>query len=137
MEDKWRNRFMGLAAAVGTWSKQERKVGAVVVTSERKIAGTGYNGPPAEYNDELLTNEASTFMVIHAEVNALQYSVGNDLTLFVTSQPCLACAAAIIASKRVSCVVTPAQGNPGRWNESQKEAIKHLINNGIKVEHNG
>jgi deoxycytidylate deaminase len=76
-------------------------------------------------------------MVIHAEVNALQHSVGNDLTLFVTSQPCLACAAAIVASQRVSCVVMPVQGNSGRWNDSQKEAIKHLTNNDIKVQYNG
>ena len=137
MEHKWLTRFMGLASYVGAWSKQERKVGAIVVTSERKVVGTGYNGPPVGYNDDSLNSESTTFMVIHAEVNALQHSAGNDLTLFVTSQPCLACAAAIVASQRVACVVMPAQGNPGRWNESQKEAIKHLTNNGIKVEHNG
>lgn len=137
MEAKWIKRFMTLAGQVGGWSKQEHKVGAIVVTSERKVVGTGYNGPPVGYNDDSLNNESTTFMVIHAEVNALQHSVGSDLTLFVTSQPCLACAAAIVASKRVNCVVMPSQGNPGRWNEAQKEAIKHLTNNGIKVEHNG
>lgn len=137
MEQKWRDRFMELAGQVGGWSKQEHKVGAVVVTSERKLNGAGYNGPPPEYNDDMLNSESSTFMVIHAEVNALQNSEGSGLTLFVTSQPCLACAAAIVASKRVSEVVMPPVGNPGRWAEAQQEAIKHLISNDIKVEYNG
>jgi deoxycytidylate deaminase len=137
MEQKWRDRFMQLAGQVGEWSKQERKVGAVVVTSERKLNGAGYNGPPPEYNDATLNNESSTFMVIHAEVNALQNSEGSSLTLFVTSQPCLACAAAIVASKRVSEVVMPPVGNPGRWAEAQQAAIKHLISHGIKVQYNG
>jgi len=137
LEQKWHDRFMQLASQVGEWSKQERKVGAVVVTSKRKLNGAGYNGPPPEYNDDTLNNESSTFMVIHAEVNALQNSEGSGLTLFVTSQPCLACAAAIVASKRVAEVVMPPVGNPGRWAEAQQEAIKHLISNGIKVEYNG
>lgn len=137
MEKKWQDRFMMLAVQIAGWSKLTSKVGAVVTDGERKVAGVGYNGAPTRYNDEALTEETTTFLVIHAEINALQNSSGSGLTLFVTSQPCLACAAAIVASKRVLRVVMPSTGSVGRWQDSQREAIAHLKHYGIEVSYSG
>ncbi len=137
MDNKWRLRFIALAQHIATWSKQEVKVGAVVTNSHRQLKGVGYNGPAESFNDAELTAENSTFVTVHAEVNALQNSVGDGLILFVTSQPCLSCAAAIVASQRVVEVVMPTVGNSGRWSESQKQAIKHLEKKGIRVTYGG
>lgn len=137
MEKKWQDRFMMMAVQVAGWSKLSSKVGAVAVNGERKVAGVGYNGGTARYNDESLTEETTTFLVIHAELNALQNSNGSGLTLFVTSQPCLACAAAIVASQRVLRVVMPSTGSVGRWQDSQREAIAHLKHYGIEVSYSG
>lgn len=133
MDDKWKLRFMGLADHIASWSKQEVKVGAVLTDSNRRVKGVGYNGPPEDFDDADLTSENSTFVVIHAEINALQNSTGSGLTMLVNSQPCLPCAAAIVASQRVVEVVLPRNGSDGRWSESQKQAIKHFEKKGIKV----
>lgn len=137
MDDKWKLRFVELAKHTAGWSKQKVKVGAVVTNPQRRVCGVGYNGPPEDFNDADLTEENSTFVVIHAEINALENSTGSNLTLFVTSQPCLPCAAAIVASHRVVEVVFPSVGSTGRWSESQKQAIKHFEKKGIRVTYHG
>ncbi|MNE20645.1 Cytidine and deoxycytidylate deaminase zinc-binding region [compost metagenome] len=104
---------------------------------KRRVAGVGYNGPPEDFDDHELTEENSTFVVIHAELNALQNSVGTGLTMTITHQSCLPCAAAIVASQRVVEVVFPPVGSTGRWSESQKQAIKHFEKKGIKVTYSG
>lgn len=127
MTPKWEKRFLELATAVGQWSKQEKKVGAVVVHTEtRHVLGIGYNGPPPEYDDSLLTEENSTNIVVHAEVNALNNSAatGDNLTIFVNLHPCSRCAKILAASKRIKYIVCPAPIElAGRWADSQIKAI--------------
>jgi deoxycytidylate deaminase len=135
MNDKWKQRFMALAEHTAAWSKEEAKVGAVMVDASRCCRGLGFNGAPPGYDDSLVTPENSTFVVVHAEVNALINSTGKDLTMFVTRAPCLACAGAIAASSIVSKVVCPVPLGSGRWSESTQQAIKYLKDRGIIVEH--
>lgn len=59
-----------IAKAISQESKDTKaKVGAVALSSTRRILGTGYNGYPPGYDDTDLTNKHEK--VIHAEMNAL------------------------------------------------------------------
>lgn len=134
MDTKWKLRFIDLALHIATWSKEDVKVGAVLVNESRKVKGVGYNGAPPSYDDSKVTAENSTFIVVHAEVNALLNSTGKDLTMFVTRAPCLACAGAIAATGMVTKLICPVPSKEGRWAESMQEGINRLRERNIEVE---
>ena len=49
----WHQRFLALAAHVGSWSKDpSTKVGAVIVRNDRTIVSVGYNGFPRHCDDD-------------------------------------------------------------------------------------
>jgi dCMP deaminase len=136
MTPKWEKRFLELATTVGQWSKQEKKVGAVVVHTEtRHVLGVGYNGPPPDFDDSLLTEENSTDIVVHAEVNAIRNSsaVGDNLSVFVCLHPCAKCATILASEGRVKRIVCPPPITTGRWAKSQLEAINIFNEAGIEV----
>jgi len=111
--NKWDKRFIELANHVSTWSKDPRtKVGAVVVSPDRRVISLGYNGFPrgVEDTDERLTDRATKLrFVAHAERNALDNCDQNmrDCTMYVTLQPCAECTKSIIQRgiKRVICIL--------------------------------
>lgn len=110
-----------------------RQVGAVVLDSDGRIAGTGYNGVPAgmTHCDEggcprgrftyadipaNLGNAGHPVpcLALHAERNALKWALdhGTDLsraTLYVSEEPCPDCRAYITACK-ISRVIVLRQG---------------------------
>lgn len=135
MTPKWEKRFLELAATVGQWSKQEKKVGAVVVDQHRRVTSLGYNGPPAEFNDNCLTEENSTDIVIHAEVNAFKNAaiLSYGLTVFITLHPCAKCATILASEGRVKRIVCPPPITTGRWAKSQLDAINIFNEAGIEV----
>lgn len=121
--DKWDKRFMELTCNVAQWSscfKSNRQVGAVI-TRDKRILTTGYNGAPAgirsckergECMREKLGIPSGTrhelCYAVHAEQNAIIQAakLGVQLegaTLYCTHQPCSICAKMIINSgiKRV------------------------------------
>lgn len=63
------NNLLEVAEAVSHFSKDRTKIGAVVVSADNRIIGTGFNGYPPGYDDEDLTNKYDK--VIHAEMNAI------------------------------------------------------------------
>lgn len=134
MDEKWKQRFFELALHVATWSKEDAKVGAVLVDSDRRVKGVGYNGAPPGYDDTKVTADNSTFVVVHAEVNAILNSTGTNLTMFVTRAPCLGCAGSIAASNIVTKLICPVPSGEGRWAESMQEGIKRLRDRNIEVE---
>jgi dCMP deaminase len=135
MNEHWKLRFMGLAAHVSSWSKEEKKVGATLVDKHRRVVGTGYNGAPPCIDDITINPRNSDYLVCHAEPNALANSKGSELTLFVTEFPCLHCAMAIVGSGRVVEVVSKPLDPlaQGRWAESQRAADNLLRSFNITV----
>ena len=93
--------YMTLARAVSVASQCHRKkVGAVLVDGEGRIVSTGYNGTPAKSTKQAEIDNETQPYVIHAEINAILFAK-RDLKgcrLFVTTSPCLHCAAMIVQS---------------------------------------
>ena len=96
----WAEYFMGIAEAVALRSKDpSTKVGCLLVSEDKVIVGTGYNGIPAGVNDmlERMERPAKYLWTSHAEENAVALaarvgSVVKGSTAFVTHHPCSRCA---------------------------------------------
>lgn len=85
------------------------KVGAVVVSSENNVLGTGWNGHPKLSPTDLRNNDDvfpwnkrgpdnKHLYVCHAELNAIAHSTGSlkGATIYVTLNPCNECAKLIV-----------------------------------------
>ena len=104
MNASWTTYFMELAEKIASRSKDpSTKVGAVVVTEDKVIAATGYNGLPRGVEDapERMERPAKYLWTSHAEENAIAQAarVGARLkggTAFVTHAPCARCARSLI-----------------------------------------
>lgn len=106
-QPKWLMYFFELAKTVAKQSKDpSTKVGAVIITKDKRIISTGYNGFPvgADDNTEMYLDKPTKYKrVVHAEANAItqaaRYGVPlNDCIMFVTLPPCIECAKLIIQS---------------------------------------
>lgn len=127
--DKWTERFLDLAKAVSTWSKDpSTKIGAVAVGSQGQIVSQGYNGFPRGIIDtetRLSVREEKYKFVVHGEMNCIYNSCLNgislkDTTIYVYGLPvCSECAKGIIqvGIKAVVAQYDPNNLNP-RWAES-------------------
>lgn len=105
----WDEYFMGVAILAGKRSKDpSTQVGACIVDSDNRILSQGYNGLPRGCSDDDFPWERSgEFLdtkypyVVHAELNAILNSKGNELygsKIYVALFPCNECAKAIIQS---------------------------------------
>lgn len=101
--------FMNIAEAVKLRSKCLRaQYGCVIVGSDGRIKGTGYNGKPAGsicdhicFREGVPEEERTHECCIHAERNALLYVDAidrRDGTMYVTGTPCKTCALHIMNS---------------------------------------
>jgi dCMP deaminase len=104
---EWDQRFISLAQFVGQWSKdRSRRVGCVVVDSNRIVRAIGYNGFPRGIDDNIDARHARPEKYLwteHAERNAIYQAarVGISLdgcTMYVPWFPCVDCARAILQS---------------------------------------
>jgi len=116
MRQSWDEYFMNIAHLVKTRSTcLRRQVGAVAVSKEHRILGTGYNGPlpgvphcdevgclrqqmgvPSGQRQEICRAQ-------HAEANvcnfAARYGMPLDgATIYVTDRPCTTCVKAMVTS---------------------------------------
>ena len=75
MDIKWQRRFMRIAQEAASWSKDpSTKVGAVIVSPDRQILSTGYNGFPENISDDadrLNDRGVKNSLTVHAEMNAI------------------------------------------------------------------
>lgn len=104
--DKWAKRYLDLAQAVSTWSKDpSTKIGAVAVGSQGQIISQGYNGFPRgiiDSDNRLSVKEEKYKFVVHGEMNCIYNACLNglslkDTTLYVYGLPvCSECAKGII-----------------------------------------
>jgi len=104
MRRSWDEHFMDMAILVAQRSKDpSTKVGCVVVSEDKIVVATGYNGLPRGVEDrsERMERPAKYLWTSHAEENAVAQSarVGVKLkggTAFVTHHPCSRCARSLI-----------------------------------------
>jgi len=105
--DRWVNYFMKIASVVAEQSKDpSTKVGAVIVSPNRQIISTGFNGFPVSVNDDperYLDRPTKLKMVVHAEANAICQAAKHGIqidggSIFCTLVPCIDCAKLIIQS---------------------------------------
>lgn len=99
------SRYMALSWIYAGFSKDpSTQVGACIVSSDNMPLGMGYNGPPRQFPDhEVIWDRPSKEnpdaiskydLVVHAEINAIDHSFGQNLrnaTLYVTALPCPDC----------------------------------------------
>ena len=119
---KWDNRFLDLAALVGSWSKDPgTRVGAVIVRPDRTIASLGYNGFPRGVDDTYQDREHKLLRTVHAEMNAI-LSAREPLqgcTIYVVPLcPCSNCAASIIQSGITRVVARTSTVQREEWKAS-------------------
>lgn len=126
--NKWDTRFLELAQIVAGWSKDDSTgVGAVIVSSDKRIVSIGFNGYPKGVDDTILSREQKIARTIHAEANALHFA-NRDVagcSIYVTHPPCSHCAAHII-QRGIARVFTfvPDKHFMDRWAASLLESMK-------------
>lgn len=117
MRESWDEYFMRLAHEVATRTTcLRRSVGAVAVSPDHRILGTGYNGalPGAPHCSELggclreqlgvpSGQRQEICRAQHAEANicnsAAKHGIClNGATIYVTNQPCTTCVKAMVTS---------------------------------------
>ena len=103
----WDEYFMGIAMLAAQRSKDPNtQVGACIVSQDKIIISTGYNGMPKGCSDDEFPwsregEDTKYPYVVHAELNAILNANGRDLRgsrLYVALFPCNECAKAIIQS---------------------------------------
>ena len=101
-KEEWDTHFLKIAKLCSEMSKDpSTKVGAVIVSEDRKILATGYNGFPKSVPDYALwynNREIKYSIIIHAEENALSTLTMNTNDIHVPKsvyiyplEPCLKC----------------------------------------------
>lgn len=133
-DDEWDTRFFRLAKEVATWSKDpDKKVGAIIVSPDRRKISIGYNGfVRGADDDEVLTVEQKLERTVHAELNAILNSgfAVRGSTLYCTKFLCVPCANAVIQSGIVR-VVAGDWRRESKWAEQHAAALKALTVNGV------
>lgn len=104
MKITWDEYFLKIAETVSIRSPDPKhKVGAVIVSDDNRILGTGYNGFVSGFNDTSVDWDKRDLVrphIIHAEMNAILYSKTNlsNTRLYVTMSPCMECIKLIAAA---------------------------------------
>ena len=120
-------KYMNIARAVAELSKDETKVGAIVLGTTKEIRSLGYNGAPrgcaADEDERKDGRPEKYFWFSHAELNAITNAarVGTPLdgcTIMVTHFPCMDCARAIVQAGITKVVVAEMNSQfKERWRE--------------------
>lgn len=112
--------YLGLAFWMAAKSKDpDSQMGAVIISAENTPLGWGYNGPPADIDDnEVDWNRPSPEdpdgpskydWMEHAEENAIDFCSGSahGATIYVTAKPCKRCMRKIVKKKIKRVVYFP------------------------------
>lgn len=136
----WDEYYMGVALLTAKLSKDpDRKVGAVLVTADKRCLSIGYNGLPSSIPDTveaLHDKEYKLRHVVHAERNALAQApfLGTGCTMFVTSFPCCECADLLVRSGVRRVVAPKPDFGHMRWGESWVRALAKMQEDGVVVD---
>ncbi len=141
MKRHWAQRFFELAHVVAGWSKDpECKVGAVLVSPDKRQASWGFNGFPASIEDtdvRLMTSDLKLEYMVHAELNAI-LNARRDVSgwwMFVTQHPCQNCAKAIIQAGIEVVVCPPPKKFPSKWMVQHQLAESTMTEAGLHIQH--
>jgi len=138
----WDDYFLEMAKLVSTRSRDDSKVGAVIVGDEQVVLATGYNGLPRKVIDleiRFKGKEEKLKWTVHAESNAICNAarIGTSLlnsTIFVNKFPCSDCAGHIVQAG-VKRVVTEDDHmwahNPN--GDDGRRALRILIEAGVEI----
>ena len=142
LDTKWKKRFLKLSKEISTWSKDpSTKVGALIISEDRNIISTGYNGFPRDIEDteERLNNRELKYkFVLHAEMNCILNALYNgrsvkDCILFVHGlPPCSECTKSIIQAG-IKKVITDSKATDN-WKESLKLSLEMLKEANVEIE---
>lgn len=113
MTKNWHDYFIEMAHLVASKSKDpSTKVGCVVVTEDKVVAATGYNGLPRGVADipERMERPAKYLWTSHAEENAVAQAARVGMKLkggiaYTTHMPCSRCARTLIQAGITAVVV--------------------------------
>lgn len=139
MDNHWKIRFIEMAFNVSRWSKDpSSKIGAVAVSEDRRIIGTGFNGFSSHDKDDFhdyYIRDRKYPKIIHAEMNLLLNCLNAGMpikgsTIFVYGQPvCSECAKVISNTgiKGLVAVWDHGISSTKRWtDEWEKESVKRF-----------
>ena len=142
LDDKWKKRFLKSSKEISTWSKDpSTKVGALIISEDRNIISTGYNGFPRNIEDteERLNNRELKYkFILHAEMNCILNALYNgrsvkDCILFVHGlPPCSECTKSIIQAG-IKKVITDSKATDN-WKESLKLSLEMLKEANVEIE---
>ncbi len=112
-------RYMGVAWLWAGMSKDpSTQVGAVIVSSDNRPLGTGYNGPPKQMIDSEIdwVRPDKYPYIFHAEKNAIRHCLRETKgsTMYVTGRPCPPCMLDIVAAgiyRVIYCLYTPDESS--------------------------
>jgi dCMP deaminase len=119
----------------------DRKVGAVLVSPDRRQLSVGYNGFPAELPDRpdwLEDKELKLQHMVHAEENCLRQAPfrTTGCTLYVTRFPCKDCAVEWILGASIARLVAPRPDlGHLRWGDSWIHALGALRHAHVSITH--
>ncbi|MEE3001542.1 MAG: dCMP deaminase family protein [Planctomycetota bacterium] len=142
MDTKWDNRFLDLAGRIALWSKDpSRGVGCIIVTPDRRICSTGFNGLPAGIEDlpERLVRPTKYDLICHAEQNAVIQCARNGIspegcTLYATFFPCISCALTIVQAGITRVVSWGLAPGDEHWMESIEKSMAVFKEAGVSYE---
>ena len=95
----WHKTFITIADVISQRSKDPHTKVGCVLTNNKCIIGTGYNGDPRNFRYKFNWNTEEKYdYVIHAEMNAIANAVYNgagnsikDSEIYLTLSPCSKC----------------------------------------------
>ena len=138
----WDERFMALAALVGSWSKdRSTKVGCVVIGRFNEVRAVGYNGFVRGVDDDddaKHTRPAKYRWTEHAERNAIYHAAQAGIPLsgckmYLPWFPCMDCARAIVQSGIRELVAVKPNVADERWGPDFQDAIEMFEETGTVV----
>jgi len=143
LSSKWDKRYMELAKAVSTWSKDpSKKIGAIAIGSKGQVLAQGFNGFPRgidDSDDRLNDREIKYKYVVHAEMNLIYNATFNGISLdgssvYIYGLPlCSECAKGLIqvGVKRIVMNKDSLESADDKWLESFELTMQLLNESGI------
>lgn len=134
-------RYMGLAWVYSAFSKDPNtQCGAVIISKDHKPLGIGFNGPPANIDDNAFNwsrpskddpEGFSKYSVVdHAETNAIDHSDKSRLagsTLYVTGYPCKNCMLDIVRVKIARVVYMDFRSDTGSMLRASQRTVSEEV----------
>ena len=142
--ESWDEYFLAISKTVASKSKDPRcKVGAVIVSPDKLVLSTGFNGLARGVPDDegLLGDvEEKLKWICHAEFNAIlnasrMGAALKDCTIYVNKFPCLACCNAIVQAGIARIYTHDAEywdDDPADPEHTRKKPL--LKESGVKVD---